>query len=84
MSSHPNENYIRIYVESLKTERGFSAHTCRAYQHDLEEFFAYLDSGRNERDAAGSAAVVLRPQQIDGLMIRKYLGYLYKKMPDPP
>jgi integrase/recombinase XerC len=79
MSSHPDENFIRTYIESLTTERGFSAHTCRAYQHDLEEFFAYLDSGRNEGASAGRPAVVLRPQQIDGLMIRKYLGYLYKK-----
>ena len=79
MSSHPEENYIRTYIESLTTERGFSAHTCRAYQHDLEEFFAYLESGRNEEDAVERDTVVLRPQQIDGLMIRKYLGYLYKR-----
>ncbi len=79
MSSHPDENYIRTYIESLTTEKGFSAHTCRAYQHDLEEFFAYLHSDRNKGGAAGRAAGVLRPQQIDGLMIRKYLGYLYKK-----
>ena len=52
MSSDPDENYVLTYIESLKTERGFSAHTCRAYQHDLEEFMAYLNSGRNEGDAA--------------------------------
>jgi integrase/recombinase XerC len=79
MSFHTDENYIRIYIESLTTERGFSTHTCRAYQHDLEEFFTYANSRRNQVDAGGSTAVELRPQQIDALMIRRYLGYLYKK-----
>ena len=79
MPSHPDENFIRTYIESLATERGFSTHTCRAYQHDLSEFFAYVTSSRNEGSADEGAPVALRPQQIDGLMIRRYLGYLYKK-----
>lgn len=79
MRFHPDENYIRAYIESLATERGFSTHTCRAYQHDLEEFFAYVNSGRSHGEDHGVAVTALRPQQIDGLMIRGYLGYLYKK-----
>ncbi|MBW2411144.1 MAG: tyrosine recombinase XerC [Deltaproteobacteria bacterium] len=79
MPSHADENYIYGYIESLATERGFSAHTCRAYQHDLEEFFAYASGSRNQAEADGNAVDSLRPQQIDGLMIRRYLGYLYKK-----
>ena len=79
MPSHADENYIRRYIESLATERGFSAHTCRAYQHDLEEFFTYVNNSRNKTQAEGNTVDLLQPQQIDGLMIRRYLGYLYKK-----
>ena len=79
MPSHADENYIHRYIESLATERGFSAHTGRAYQHDLEEFFAYVSASLNKAETDVNVVDLRRLQQIDGLMIRRYLGYLYKK-----
>jgi len=54
-------------------------HTCRAYQHDLEEFFSYLNRREIAANGSGGSAQAVGPSQIDGLMIRSYLGFLYKK-----
>jgi integrase/recombinase XerC len=70
MTSLSDDNLIGNYIASLSTEKGYSAHTCRAYRHDLVEFFKFVNSDQ---------AKAIGPQQVDGLMIRKYLGYLYKK-----
>ena len=79
MKSNPDENLIRSFMEYMLTEKGFSAHTCRAYRNDLEEFFAFITEsgisaqGQTERsDATGLL-------QVDGVMIRSYLGFLHKK-----
>ena len=79
MVSSTDDNFIHAFIESLITEKGFSAHTCRAYQHDLKEFFGFLKMNPElqKTDAATSESV--DPLQVDGLMIRRYLGYLYQK-----
>ena len=79
MTSLSDENWIRTYIASLATEKGYSANTCRAYRHDLEEFFTFANIGQNDENAASSALNALGPRHVDGLMIRKYLGYLYNK-----
>jgi integrase/recombinase XerC len=64
--------WLDKFLEMLFVEKGFSAHTCRAYQKDLEQFFSYLDGqlkgkfGENVND-------------IDSLTIRFYLGFLHKR-----
>ena len=70
MTSLSDDNLIGNYIASLSTEKGYSAHTCRAYGHDLVEFFEFMNNDQGK---------VIGPEQVDGLMIRKYLGYLYKK-----
>lgn len=79
MQSVAVENFIRSYIESLATEKGFSAHTCRAYQHDLEEFFSYLSASDNSGSNPTNDMNPVGPLTVEGLMIRSYLGYVYKK-----
>lgn len=64
-------NFIDPFIESILSEKGYSDNTCRAYQHDLDEFAEFL-SARNGADESETDAV-------DALMIRSYLGFLYKK-----
>ncbi|MDY6953982.1 MAG: site-specific integrase, partial [Thermodesulfobacteriota bacterium] len=64
--------WIESFVETLSTEKGFSKHTCRAYQKDLEQLFAYL--GEQCGGAAGPTI-----HEVDDLMIRSYLGFLHGK-----
>ena len=68
-----SEEYIRSFVESLASEKGYSANTCRAYAHDVEEFFAYAGQDR------GGRANALDVTRVDRLMVRGFLGFLHKK-----
>ncbi len=59
---------IDRFIDYIACERGASAHTCRAYRKDLEQFVAYLVQNGlpNDLDA------------IDHLTIRHYIGHLYQ------
>jgi integrase/recombinase XerC len=77
MTPSPLKHAASAFIESLPAEKGYSAHTCRAYERDLKEFMGYLESCREPRD--GAPAGELEPGQVDGLMIRAYLGFLHHK-----
>ena len=53
----------------LRVERGLSIHTQRNYLNDLRQFSQFLQESYPERDLA----------TIDSLVIRSYLGALFKK-----
>jgi integrase/recombinase XerC len=68
---------IQQFIQSLAAEKGYSAHTLRAYRTDLEEFAAYVaPTPHGTRGHAGQAEAV-RVDQVDAMRIRGYLGYLH-------
>ena len=73
------KNQIRSFIESLSSEKGYSENTCRAYSHDLKEFVSFIYkkrfSGKNNQKSIDNFTA----DQVDGLMIRGYLGFLHKK-----
>jgi integrase/recombinase XerC len=83
MNSSGLSHHIEGYLSALESERGYSRHTCRAYRHDLLELAAYLAQapGKASGDSpeGDNPLLHLRVEEISGLMIRGYLGYLYKK-----
>ena len=74
------KNQIKSFIESLSSEKGYSANTCRAYSHDLKEFVAFINqelfSGKNKNQ---NSTDNITADQVNGLMIRGYLGFLHKK-----
>ncbi|MGA6924173.1 MAG: tyrosine recombinase XerC [Desulfosarcina sp.] len=69
---------IDDFLQALATEKGYSAHTLRAYGHDLAEFVAYAagdDPGASVRRTKGPLSV----DAIDSLTVRGYLGYLHRR-----
>jgi len=78
MMSPSLKNQIRSFIDSLHSEKGYAANTCRAYSHNLNEFVSFVSetffSNKNQKGAD-----LLKADQIDSLMIRGYLGFLYKK-----
>jgi len=68
---------IHGFLQSLAAEKGYSAHTLRAYRNDLVELTAFV-AGRPEwaREEPHRLTGV-RVAQVDALMIRGYLGYLH-------
>ncbi|MEA3279963.1 MAG: site-specific tyrosine recombinase/integron integrase [Thermodesulfobacteriota bacterium] len=77
MISYPLNNRIKIFIESLSSEKGYSENTCRAYAHDLEEFLCFIAENR----FAGKKKNVdkIMADEVDGMMIRGYLGFLHKR-----
>ena len=60
---------VKDFIDSLSSEKGYSEHTCRAYQNDLNGFCRFLYQ-RSEP---------IQFDQIDPLTIREYLGFLHGK-----
>jgi integrase/recombinase XerC len=78
MVSTAIKNQIHSFIDALHSEKGYSANTCRAYLHDLEEFRSFVSESRlskGRRKKNGTFGV----DQVDSLMIRGYLGFLHKK-----
>lgn len=66
-------------MEALSSEKGYSSHTCRAYKHDLEEFKRFVCGNQTTGKDGLMQTDRIPAERIDGLLIREYLGYLYKK-----
>jgi integrase/recombinase XerC len=69
MMSHALFDLVKDFIDSLSSEKGYSDHTCRAYQNDLRGFVRFLNRKYDS----------IRPDAVDPLIIREYLGYLHGK-----
>ena len=67
---------IDRFIESLAAEKGYSAHTLRAYRHDLEELVEFM-AGDVSHPSHGSRRLALRVDQVDDLQLRGYLASLH-------
>lgn len=70
------KDHINGFMDALLSEKGYSAHTIRAYQHDLEEFERYVSNQMSGPDHGKSSFMV---EQVDLLALRGYLGWLHTK-----
>ena len=68
--------WIEGFIEAQSAEKGFSSNTCRAYRNDLEQFLGYLRDPTNGLLGRGEKMDV---RDVDDIVIRSYLGFLYKK-----
>lgn len=72
-------NLIDLFLKSLETEKGYSKHTLRAYQHDLKEFAVFFEKNKQVSETDQAEKHIFSVEKVDSLVIRAYLGYLYKK-----
>ena len=79
MESHPENPLIGSFIESLVTEKGYSNHTCRAYRKDLQDFFSFATGFHGSGKAPQKRSHAMDLEQIDGIMIRGYLGFLHRQ-----
>lgn len=68
---------IQMFLESLAAEKGYSAHTLRAYRHNLMELAAYVAGNPDWMHSAPERLSTVRLAQIDTLQIRAFLAYLH-------
>jgi integrase/recombinase XerC len=68
---------LHLFLERLVAEKGYSAHTVRAYRHNLVELIAFVagDPGwvHDQPEKLGAVCI----DQVDTLALRGYLGYLH-------
>ena len=74
MTAGALETLIESFVRSLRVEKGYSEHTCRAYDHDLREFSAYAAENASPGESGEGIMATVTPRAIRG-----YLGALRKK-----
>jgi len=79
MARTPIKNLIRSFIESLETEKGYAENTCRGYRNDLEEFVSYLVENHFSGNRRVPGKDLVDIDDIDGVHIRGYLGYLHKR-----
>jgi integrase/recombinase XerC len=78
MMSQSLKNLIGSFIESLQSEKGYAANTCRAYSHNLNEFISFVGENYFSTENKNGADLI-KADQINSLMIRGYLGFLHKK-----
>lgn len=70
---------ITHFIKVLAAEKGYSAHTQRAYRQNLMEFHTFLhQKSRGEAETAAENAS-FRPEQVAPIDIRTYLAHLHKR-----
>ena len=79
MISSSLKNLMESFLESLSAEKGYSANTCRAYKNDLGEFISFISETGLLRKDGQEDPETPRADELNGLMIRGYLGFLHKK-----
>jgi integrase/recombinase XerC len=61
---------IDDFISALSAEKGYSAHTCRAYRRDLASFADFV-TGEGKAES-------FDPAQVDHLEVRAWLGRLHR------
>ncbi|MDP3286339.1 MAG: tyrosine-type recombinase/integrase, partial [Desulfobacterales bacterium] len=78
MGKYPIDETIGSFIETLASEKGYSANTCRAYGNDLTEFASFAAEG-TVSDGEEEDKKTFMVEDADHLMIRGYLGFLHKR-----
>jgi integrase/recombinase XerC len=78
MGKNPIDGMIGSFIETLASEKGYSANTCRAYRNDLTEFASFAAEG-TVSDGEEENKKTFMVEDVDHLMIRGYLGFLHKR-----
>ena len=78
MGKYPIDGMIGSFIETLASEKGYSANTCRAYRNDLNEFASFAAEG-TVSDGEEENKKTFMVENADHLMIRGYLGFLHKR-----
>ena len=67
-------NLTVSFIDYLRSQKGYSDHTIKNYQVDLEHFLNFL---ADKEKSAGKKETTPELESIDFLVIREYLGRLY-------
>lgn len=69
---------IRTFLDHLRSEKAYADATVKAYETDLAEFIRIV-SEMAASDRGGRDGEPLRPDRVDALTVRMYLGQLHRR-----
>jgi integrase/recombinase XerC len=75
--TQPAVQCIRGFIDSLVAEKGYSAHTVRAYRENLLELVAYEAGDPEWARTRPEKLEKVSIDQVNGMTLRGYLGYLH-------
>ncbi len=70
---------IDMFIEGLAAEKGYSAHTLRAYRHNLMELTAFVAGDPEQAQSDPERLVGVQLEDVSEMQIRGYLGYLHNR-----
>ena len=70
-------DHIRLFLEALAAEKGYSSHTLRAYGHNLQELTAFVAGDPEWMRTAPQRLKEVKLEAVTEMQVRRYLGYLY-------
>jgi len=68
---------VNFYIKSLVSEKGYSKNTCRAYRHDLKEFFTFIENSPDIKKKLKNSSNEFCLKNVNIDMIRSYLVFLH-------
>ena len=69
---------IDCFIDTLKAEKGYSVHTCRAYRSDVLHFIGFLFQDQKIKKSDDLKVFLQKIKALDKNMIRKYLAILVR------
>ncbi len=69
---------LKEFIDTLNAEKGYSAHTCRAYRIDIAEFIGFTFEADIPEETDAEKIFLDRLVVIDKISVRNYLAYLVK------
>ncbi|MCP4672054.1 MAG: tyrosine recombinase XerC [Desulfobacula sp.] len=66
------------FIDTLKAEKGYSVHTCRAYRSDVLHFTGFLLQDQKNPGSDGLKTILQKIKALDKNTIRKYLAMLVR------
>ena len=80
MSDMASDSYmlIDIFIDTLKAEKGYSVHTCRAYHSDILSFIDFVLKDKAVKKGDSQIFFFKQVKNIDKNIIRNYLATLVR------
>ena len=77
MTDETLPDIVERFIQSLAAEKGYSAHTQRAYRQNLAEFLSFVSGEADKSVQPATPPIPVALEQVDAIHIRSYMAYLH-------
>lgn len=69
---------LDTFIDTLKAQKGYSIHTCRAYRSDISGFIEFVLENQDGDDIEKQSSFLMKAKALDKKAVRNYLARLVK------